>query len=107
MLELAGDKTVAIGVIDVANERVETPDDVRATIALARQYLPDERIVCSTNCGMAPMPREVAYAKLREPRRRARCSRASVSERAARRAGPAVGVWRPRPAARSAWPWKA
>jgi len=28
-------------------------------------YLPDERIVCSTNCGMAPMPREIAYAKLR------------------------------------------
>ena len=65
MLGLAGDKTVAIGVIDVATNAVETPDDVAATIALARQYLPDERIVCSTNCGMAPMPREIAYAKLR------------------------------------------
>ncbi|BDE07701.1 5-methyltetrahydropteroyltriglutamate--homocysteine methyltransferase [Vulcanimicrobium alpinum] len=64
-LELAGDKTLAIGVIDVATERIETPDDVANTIALARRYLPDERIVCSTNCGMAPMAREVAYAKLR------------------------------------------
>jgi 5-methyltetrahydropteroyltriglutamate--homocysteine methyltransferase len=65
VLALAGDKTVAVGVIDVATNAVETPDDVAATIALARQYLPDERIVCSTNCGMAPMLRDVAYAKLR------------------------------------------
>jgi 5-methyltetrahydropteroyltriglutamate--homocysteine methyltransferase len=65
VLALAGDKIVAVGVIDVASERVETPDDVRATIELARRYLPDERIVCSTNCGMAPMNRDVAYAKLR------------------------------------------
>jgi 5-methyltetrahydropteroyltriglutamate--homocysteine methyltransferase len=65
VLGLAGDKTLAIGVIDVASERVESPDEVAATIRLARQYLPAERIVCSTNCGMAPMAREVAYAKLR------------------------------------------
>ncbi|HZO93440.1 MAG TPA: methionine synthase [Candidatus Baltobacteraceae bacterium] len=65
VLALAGDKTLAIGVIDVASERVETPDDVNATIEVARRYLPDDRIVCSTNCGMAPMPRETAYAKLR------------------------------------------
>jgi len=65
VLALAGDKTMAIGVIDVASERVETPDEVDATIRLARRYLPDERIVCSTNCGMAPMTRDVAYAKLR------------------------------------------
>jgi 5-methyltetrahydropteroyltriglutamate--homocysteine methyltransferase len=65
VLQLSGEKTVAIGVIDVATDRVETPDDVRKTIELARQYLPDERIVCSTNCGMAPMARAVAYAKLR------------------------------------------
>ncbi len=65
VLALAGRKTLAIGVIDVASERVETPDEVGATIRLALQYLPAERIVCSTNCGMAPMPREVAYAKLK------------------------------------------
>jgi len=65
VLALAGDKAVAIGVIDVASDTVETPDDVHATIEIARRYLPDERIVCSTNCGMAPMPREIAYAKLR------------------------------------------
>jgi 5-methyltetrahydropteroyltriglutamate--homocysteine methyltransferase len=65
VLGLLGDKQVAIGVIDVATNAVETPEAVRATIELARRYLPDERIVCSTNCGLAPMPREIAYAKLR------------------------------------------
>ncbi|HTD34366.1 MAG TPA: hypothetical protein VK665_11935, partial [Candidatus Elarobacter sp.] len=65
VLALAGDKAVAVGVIDVASDAIETPDDVHATIEVARRYLPDERIVCSTNCGMAPMPREIAYAKLR------------------------------------------
>ncbi len=65
VLALAGEKTVAVGVIDVASDRIETADDVNATIELARRHLPDDRIICSTNCGMAPMPREIAYAKLR------------------------------------------
>jgi 5-methyltetrahydropteroyltriglutamate--homocysteine methyltransferase len=64
VLELLGDKLVAVGVIDVASNEIETPQDVLATIGIARRHLPDERIRCSTNCGMAPMPREVAYAKL-------------------------------------------
>jgi 5-methyltetrahydropteroyltriglutamate--homocysteine methyltransferase len=58
-------KDVAVGVIDVASDTVETPEDVRATLALAAQFLPRERIIASTNCGMAPMNRDIAYAKLR------------------------------------------
>jgi 5-methyltetrahydropteroyltriglutamate--homocysteine methyltransferase len=65
VLALAGDKIVAVGVIDVATDHIETADDVRTTIELARRHLDDDRIICSTNCGMAPMPRDVAYAKLR------------------------------------------
>ena len=65
VLALAGDKVLAVGVIDVASNVVETPEDVQRTIALARRHVPEDRLVCSTNCGMAPMPREVAYAKLR------------------------------------------
>ncbi|HZV79138.1 MAG TPA: methionine synthase [Candidatus Binatus sp.] len=64
VLAMTGRKDVAIGVIDVATDRVETPDEVVATINSARAYLPDERIVASTNCGMAPMRRDIAYAKL-------------------------------------------
>ena len=65
VLGMLGDKKATIGVIDVATERIETPQEVAATIELARHYLPDERILCSTNCGMAPMRRDIAYAKLR------------------------------------------
>ena len=64
VLARTGDKRVAVGVIDVATEVVETPHDVRATLQTARRYLPAERIVASTNCGMAPMNRDVAHRKL-------------------------------------------
>jgi 5-methyltetrahydropteroyltriglutamate--homocysteine methyltransferase len=57
-------KDVAVGVIDVASDTIERPEQVRATLDLAAQYLPSDRIIASTNCGMAPMKREVAYAKL-------------------------------------------
>jgi 5-methyltetrahydropteroyltriglutamate--homocysteine methyltransferase len=58
-------KDVAVGVIDVASDVVETPEAVRATLETAARFVPRERIVASTNCGMAPMRREIAYAKLR------------------------------------------
>lgn len=65
VLAKTGKKRIAVGVIDVATDRVETAQDVHATLELARKYLPDERIVASTNCGMAPMKRSVANEKLR------------------------------------------
>jgi 5-methyltetrahydropteroyltriglutamate--homocysteine methyltransferase len=64
VLSLLRNKDAAIGVIDVATERLETAQDVLETIRLAERYLPTERIWCSTNCGMAPMRRDLAYAKL-------------------------------------------
>jgi 5-methyltetrahydropteroyltriglutamate--homocysteine methyltransferase len=57
-------KDVAVGVIDVASDVIEQPDAVCATLDLAAEFLPAERIIASTNCGMAPMNREIAYAKL-------------------------------------------
>jgi 5-methyltetrahydropteroyltriglutamate--homocysteine methyltransferase len=64
VLGLLGDKVAAVGVIDVASEAVETPEAVAQTIATTLEYLRPERVWCSTNCGMAPMKREIAYAKL-------------------------------------------
>ena len=64
LLELLRGKDVLVGVIDVASDAVETPEDVAATIAEAMRHVPAERIVACTNCGMAPMRREVARAKL-------------------------------------------
>ncbi len=65
VMGLLKDKVVQVGVIDVASNEVESPEEVAATLQKAIQYVPVERILASTNCGMAPMPREIAYAKLR------------------------------------------
>ena len=58
-------KSVAVGCIDVASDEIETPEDVIRTIETALEYLPPESITATTNCGMAPMSRAVAYGKLR------------------------------------------
>src|SRR5262249_4801378 len=64
LLELLAGKDVLVGVIDVATDAVETPEDVAATIAEAMRHVPAERIVACTNCGMAPMRRDIARSKL-------------------------------------------
>jgi 5-methyltetrahydropteroyltriglutamate--homocysteine methyltransferase len=43
---------------------VETPEQVAAVAAEAAKHVPRERIQLCTNCGMAPMRRDIAYAKL-------------------------------------------
>jgi 5-methyltetrahydropteroyltriglutamate--homocysteine methyltransferase len=64
VLDLLGDKSVQAGVIDVATERVESADEVAATIEAVAAHVPPGRIVASTNCGMVPLPRDVARAKM-------------------------------------------
>src|SRR5580704_1127094 len=64
LLALLAGKDVLVGAIDVASDRIETPDEVAATIAAAAAYVPNERIIACTNCGMAPMRRDIAWAKL-------------------------------------------
>jgi 5-methyltetrahydropteroyltriglutamate--homocysteine methyltransferase len=64
LLSLLAPKEVLVGVVDVATDAVETPEQVAATIEEAVRYMPRERILACTNCGMAPMRREVALAKL-------------------------------------------
>jgi 5-methyltetrahydropteroyltriglutamate--homocysteine methyltransferase len=64
LLALLDGKDVLVGVIDVASNEIETPEQVAATIEAAMQYVPKQRIYACTNCGMAPMRRDIAYAKL-------------------------------------------
>jgi 5-methyltetrahydropteroyltriglutamate--homocysteine methyltransferase len=64
LLKLLAGKDVLIGVIDVANDLVETPEEIADLIAEAMRYIPSAHIQPCTNCGMAPMNREVAVAKL-------------------------------------------
>jgi 5-methyltetrahydropteroyltriglutamate--homocysteine methyltransferase len=65
LMGLLKGKDVHVGVIDVASNTVETPEEVAAVLREAMKYVPAERMLASTNCGMAPTPRNVAYAKLR------------------------------------------
>jgi 5-methyltetrahydropteroyltriglutamate--homocysteine methyltransferase len=65
LMKLLKGKDVLVGVIDVASDKVETPQEVAATIRLALRYVPKHRLFPCTNCGMAPMSREIAIAKLK------------------------------------------
>jgi 5-methyltetrahydropteroyltriglutamate--homocysteine methyltransferase len=65
LMQLLKGKDVLVGVIDVASERVETPQEVAATIKAALKYVPRNRLYPCTNCGMAPMSRDIAIAKLK------------------------------------------
>ena len=64
VLKLLDGKDVLIGAIDVANDAIETPEEVAGVIAAAAEFVQPHRIIPCTNCGMAPMRRDIAAAKL-------------------------------------------
>ncbi len=64
LMKLLEGKDVMVGVIDVASEEVETPEQVADTIGRALQFVARDRLIPCTNCGMAPMDREVALKKM-------------------------------------------
>jgi 5-methyltetrahydropteroyltriglutamate--homocysteine methyltransferase len=64
LLGLLAGKDVLVGAVDVATDRVEAPDEVAATIRNAMAWVPAERLYPCTNCGMVPLARDVARAKL-------------------------------------------
>ena len=65
LIKLLDGKDVMVGVIDVASDIVETPEQVAGTIKEALKYVDRARLFPCTNCGMAPMSREIALAKLK------------------------------------------
>jgi 5-methyltetrahydropteroyltriglutamate--homocysteine methyltransferase len=65
LLKLLRGKDVLVGVIDVATNAVETPQQVAESIERALEFVPANRLFPCTNCGMAPMDRDVALAKLK------------------------------------------
>ncbi|HSG75913.1 MAG TPA: methionine synthase [Burkholderiales bacterium] len=65
LMKLLKGKDVLVGVIDVASDKVETPQEVAATIRNALKYVPRKHLFPCTNCGMAPMRRDIALAKLK------------------------------------------
>jgi 5-methyltetrahydropteroyltriglutamate--homocysteine methyltransferase len=64
LLRLLPNKVVQAGVIDVASDEVETAEDVLKVIEAVLKFVPRSNLIATTNCGMAPMRREIAEAKL-------------------------------------------
>jgi 5-methyltetrahydropteroyltriglutamate--homocysteine methyltransferase len=64
LLRLLKGKDVLLGVIDVASDKVETAQEVSEVIGRATKYVPPRHLFPCTNCGMAPMDREIAVQKL-------------------------------------------
>lgn len=64
LIELLSDKQILVGAINVATNEIETPEQVAATLGEAMKYADAERLQCCTNCGLAPLSRPVAAAKL-------------------------------------------
>jgi 5-methyltetrahydropteroyltriglutamate--homocysteine methyltransferase len=79
VLKLLEGKDVLIGAIDVATETIETPEEIAAVIAAAAEYVPVHRIIPCTNCGMAPMRRDIAAGKLAALARGAALARSKFS----------------------------
>ncbi len=79
VLKLLGGKDVQIGVIDVATNDVETPEQIAAVIVQVAEYVPKEKIIAGTNCGMAPMHRDIAVKKLEALARGAALARKKFS----------------------------
>ena len=65
LIALIRGKKVMVGAIDVANEQIETPEDVADTLRKALQFVDADKLYPSTNCGMAPLPRHIARGKLK------------------------------------------
>jgi len=65
LLKLLKGKDILLGVIDVANDRIESPKEILGVIEKALQFVPKRRLFPCTNCGMAPMDRGIAVAKLK------------------------------------------
>jgi 5-methyltetrahydropteroyltriglutamate--homocysteine methyltransferase len=64
LMKLLDGKDVLVGAIDVASDKIETPEEIATLLGEATKYVAKEKIVACTNCGMAPMRRDVAMAKL-------------------------------------------
>ena len=79
LLGLLKGKVIQAGVIDVATDEIETPEDVVKTIEAVMKYVPKDHIIATTNCGMAPMRREIAEAKLQALGAGAKLARARLA----------------------------
>ena len=65
VLKLLKNKDILIGVIDVASDTIEAPEEIADVLTAATDHVPAQNLIACTNCGMAPMRRYIAVAKLK------------------------------------------
>lgn len=65
LLALIRGKNVMVGAIDVATHTLETPEQVADTLRHALKFVDSDKLYPCTNCGMTPLPRDVARGKLK------------------------------------------
>jgi 5-methyltetrahydropteroyltriglutamate--homocysteine methyltransferase len=80
VLEKLPSKTIILGVIDLSDMTIETPDIVAERIRRALPHAPAERIVIAPDCGMKYLPRDVAFGKMQAMVRGAAIVRLEQSE---------------------------
>jgi 5-methyltetrahydropteroyltriglutamate--homocysteine methyltransferase len=89
VLRELGDKQVMVGVVDVCTEAVESPDVIAGRIRAALEYVPPERLMPCTDCGLVPRTRESARGKMRALAAASAMVRAELDAVAAAHAGSA------------------
>jgi len=65
VLETLPGKTIILGVLDLSNHEVETPETVAERIRRGLAHVPPERIIIAPDCGLKYLPRESAFGKMK------------------------------------------
>ena len=111
LIGLLEGKDVLVGAIDVASDRIETPEEVADVIRAALEFVPAARLLPCTNCGMVPLARDVARRQAGSAGRRRRTRPAGIDVLTAPTAGagrvPESRVWRGIPRNAGGLPGKA
>ena len=65
LMLLLPDKEIMVGVVSVVSDIIETAEDVKNNILSALNFVDRERLIPSSNCGMAPLSEEIAITKIK------------------------------------------
>jgi 5-methyltetrahydropteroyltriglutamate--homocysteine methyltransferase len=83
VLQKLPDKTIAVGVLDLSTNEIETPEIVAARIRRALPFVSPDRLIISSDCGLKYLPRNVAFGKMRAMVDGAKLVRSELTARAA------------------------
>jgi 5-methyltetrahydropteroyltriglutamate--homocysteine methyltransferase len=65
VLKALSNKTIMLGVINLGDQIVESPEQVATRIRTGLKYVSPDRLVPAPDCGMKYLSREVAFGKLK------------------------------------------